>query len=140
MVSPTLLIDIILRNERIIYRLIVDLFECVHDVRVVQSPEAAKHGMVQQALVAIGHPVQLGHRPYRVLLHGAGQPDRLPRQRRPVQPLAAQGDPGVPVADGLHPFHAAVLQGPAFHPQPSHRLRPAGPGGLLHLQKIMDEG
>lgn len=109
------------------------MFECLHDVRMVQPLETAKHGMVQQAIASAGHPVQLGHRPDRVQFHGAGQPHRVHRQRRPVQPVATQSHPGIPLVDNIHLLHAPVLQRPAFHIQPSHRLLPADPGGVFHL-------
>ena len=49
-------------NERSLYISVVDLFERLHDVRVVQSSEVAEHGVVQQAVAALGDSFQLGHR------------------------------------------------------------------------------
>lgn len=119
--------------ERSLYISIVNLFERVYDVRVVQSPEAAEHGVVQQAVAALGDSIQLGHRAHRVLLHGAGKPHRLHRKRWPFQPLAAQGHPGIPLTDHLHHLHARLLQGPAFHLQPPDRFRLPDFGGVLYL-------
>lgn len=109
------------------------MFECVHDIRVVQSSETAKYSLVQQTVAPDGDSLQLGYRADRVLLHGAGQPYRVHRQRRSLQPLAAEGYPGVPFAHRLHRLHAPFIQGPALHPQPSHRLLPADSGGVFHF-------
>ena len=104
---------------------------------MVQSPATpANYDMVQQIVAADGDSLQLGHRIDRVLLHGAGQPHRLYRQRRPIQPLAAQGYPRIRFPHRFHPYHRLCLQERNTHGQPPHWFLLSGVGCLFYLQKI----
>ena len=98
---------------------------------MVQPPEIAKRVLVFETRPAFGDSVQLGHRPVRVLLPGARQPDRLYRKRRPVQPMAIESDPGGGFPYSIYRFHAHFLQERALADKPSDRFCPFDFGRLL---------
>ena len=80
-----------------------DRFECVHDIRMVRSPQASGNEDLIKLAADCGHTVLMGSGILRILRSGAGQQDRIHRQRRSVQSDAAQGDTGGDFPHGIHP-------------------------------------
>ena len=109
------------------------MFKRIYDLCVVQSFKIATHGLVQQVHSSHGGAVQLEHRVAGIQFHGAGQPYRLHRQRRTVQPVATKSHPGVHLADCFHNYHDTRFQERNLHGQPPHRILFPGAGRLFYL-------
>ena len=83
----------------------------VHDIRMVWPPETPGDEDLVKLAAHRRDPVFMGSGVLRILCAGAGKPHRLHRQRRSVQPHAAQGDPGGDFAYSIHSCCYGHVQG-----------------------------
>ena len=109
----------------------------LHDIRMVRPPQASGN---EDFFRLAPHPCNtflLGCGLLRILRPGAGQQDRLRRQRRPVQSDAAQGNPGSHFPDGIHSHRHTHVQerGPAV--ESFCRILLPDSGSLLRFPEIV---
>ena len=78
-----------------------------------------------------------GNCPAGVLLSGSGQPVGIPRERRPLQPHAVEGDTRGDYAHYLHHLLGGLLQGRVAALEPHSRFRLPGSGRLLRIYEMI---
>lgn len=100
---------------------------------MVWAPQVQGNELVQQPGAGRYNFYQLGDRPVRIFPAGTGQPDRVRRKRRSLQPVAIKGYTGSHNPCRVHPVRHCLFQARTATDQPSHRIRVSGPGRIFYF-------
>ena len=101
---------------------------------MVWTSEIAGNENQHELAVDSRHSVLLGHRLARIYVPSTGQPDRIPRKRRPVHLGAAKSDSGGYFTGSLYRYRHVHVQERVISVESCGGVRVLGAGGIFCVQ------
>ena len=103
---------------------------------MVRTPQASGDEDIFKLAAHRSNTFLLGSRILRILRTGTCQQNRVHRQRRSVQPDAAQGDPGGNITHGIHTCCNGYVQRSGPTMEPFRRILLPDHGCILRLSEV----
>ena len=126
-------------NEGYLDNIIAHSVECLHDIRVVRPSEASGDEDFHKLATHTCNTLLMVSGIPRILRTGSGQQDRLHRKRRPVQPYAAEDNPGSDISYCIHRSGDRHVQGAVASVEPFCGILMPHNGSILCISEVISQ-